>query len=170
LGLHPWATTLKATTFSVGPWEPAFPYILYVQCRVLIWYSYRGNLTYTLLLPRLWRFFEGCLFPCLKNGMWIGAQISCPKTLNPKGVTPHVLYKRPYIFSSKDYLSGSRSEIFWVVKTCHFAIKKCPWQHGEENFLKKNSKKFLTFGGRRLWNGQDFWRIWADCFFWNHHI
>jgi hypothetical protein len=28
------------------------------------------------------------------------------------------------------------------VKTCHFAIKKCPRQHGEENFLKKFPKNF----------------------------
>ncbi len=71
----------------------------------------------------------------------MAAQISCPKTLNPKGVSSHLLYKRPYIFSSKDDLAGSRSEIFWVVKTCHFAIKKGPWQHGEENFLENFPKK-----------------------------
>ncbi len=30
-----------------------------------------------------------------------------------------------------------------MVKTCHFAIKKGPQQHGEENFLKKFPKKSL---------------------------
>jgi hypothetical protein len=79
-----WAYTLKATTFSVGPWEQAFPRILHVQCRVLIWYSYRGNLTCILsCLPLLWRMF----IPLPEECMWTAAQISWLKTLNPKGVT-----------------------------------------------------------------------------------
>jgi len=43
---------------------------------------------------------------------------------------------------SKDDLSGSRSEIFWVVKLAILLFKKGPWQHGREYFLKffpKNS-------------------------------
>jgi hypothetical protein len=33
----------------------------------------------------------------------------------------------------------------------------------KENFLKL-FKNILTFEGRKLWNGQDFWWIWADFF------
>ncbi len=91
---HPQSYNLQ----HVSPWEQAFfPYILHVQCRVLIWYSYRGNLTYTLLFTSSLKDVYSLAW---KNGMWTATQkISWRKTLKPKGVASHVLYKRPYIFS-----------------------------------------------------------------------
>ncbi len=47
-----------------------------------------------------------------------------------------------------------------VAKIHHFSFENFP-----SNIFKglfwKNSKKFVIFWGRKLWNWQDFWRIWA---------
>jgi hypothetical protein len=51
------------------------------------------------------------------------------------------------------------------VKTCHFAIKKSPRQHGQEKNLKNFPRKSSHLEEESYEIAKDFWMIWADFFF-----
>ncbi len=86
------------------------------------------------------------------------------------------------LISSLDEVTGDLFYFFCGWICIILLLKKVPSNMVKGTFFENFSRKFVTFWERKLWNRQDFWRIWAKkfiafqkqkClafFFWNHHI
>ncbi len=92
----------------------------------------------------------------------------------PPPLTRHILRKRKvYIaifwrkFLSSDFL---KKNIWWWEFAIFLSlVKKGPKQYGQGNFLENFPKEIAIFWGNKLWNRQDFGRIWPvffKLFFW----
>jgi hypothetical protein len=69
-------------------------------------------------------------------------------------------------FSSKQKflrktLTLTNQFFFSVAKIRQPVKKNCLQQHGQGNFFENFPKNSPHFEGKKLWNCQDFWRIWA---------